>query len=108
MSDVLDVHCKPCTRPDWLGPRMARFSREQPGGPLTFVRGRLMETGEQWHVYDTQAPEPHSHTPKDGGRTWYLPCGRCGHERRVREEQLAAAMDALSPDGAGNTRRVFL
>jgi hypothetical protein len=104
VSVVLDVHCQPCGRPDRPGPRLARFSREEPGGPIVLVRHRLVTSGEQWYVYDTRAPEPYCHTRRDGGRTWYLGCG-CGHTPRVPEERVAAAMDI---PGAGNTRRVSL
>jgi hypothetical protein len=108
VSLVVDIHCRPCQRPDRLGPRLARFGRDTAGGVELLGQRRLVTSGPQWHVYDNRMTAPDCRTRRDGGRTWYLKC-RCGHEPRVPEEQVSAALDTITPDAAGNgVRRVSL
>src|SRR6266536_47453 len=76
---VLDIHCRPCGRPDRLGPRMGRFVRRTAGGGV----------GVQKFTANGETVIPYCHVRKDGGFTWYLLCP-CGSELRVPEEQIAA------------------
>lgn len=90
---VLDIHCRPCGGEH--PPRLVRFVRASGGGPI----------GVQPFTVDGHQVIPYYWTRADGGRTWRLVCPH-GHEQRVREEHVSAALDTVTPgeDGNGNIR----
>lgn len=91
---VLDVHCRPCDRPGAERvPRLARFVRAAAGGSI----------GTQKFKVNGQDVVPKFwHRPSANGlRTWHLKC-RCGHDIKLHEEAIAAAIAAIQPDPDGN------
>lgn len=94
---VLDIHCGPCQRAgDENPPRLARFARHADGSGPVRVRPFTVD-GEQ--VVPAVRDRP------DGGRTWRL-VSECGHDKRIREERIAAALDLMPP--GESAMRVYL
>jgi hypothetical protein len=84
---VLDIHCGPCKRAgDENPPRLARFARPAGGGPV-HVRP---------FTVDGKKVVPAARVRPDGGMTWRL-VSECGHDKRIREERIAAALDFMPP-----------
>lgn len=90
----LDLHCGACERGgDPNPPRLARFVRNARGGPIGF----------QPFTVDGKQVGPYPHQRPDGGVTWQLLCPQ-GHNKPMRHERIAAALDAI-PAGKDSIRR---
>jgi hypothetical protein len=84
---VLDIHCGPCRRAgDENPPRLARFARLASGGPV-HVRP---------FTVNGQKVVPAARRRPDGGTTWRL-MSECGHDKRIREERIVAALNTMPP-----------